>query len=128
MKIVVLFLAIVLAFPINAFDREAAIKSFKGKIAINPIIVESNPYKNPSTNADTSLVCAIQYADNTNHYQLKTFKSKDDALFNNYIVTHHGPCGLVRLSMMAGDFSIRFRQRPSELSANEQRSFHENYP
>ena len=61
-----------------------------------------NPYENLTTEQkaqinstihNKSLVCALQYQDASNKtYLLNTFSTKEQALLNNYIVTHQGAC------------------------------------
>ena len=86
-------------------SRADAIASFKTKTLLNPYpLFKNDPYQNQTsaslsdinaTLANTSIVCAIQYAGNSNklEYTIKNFADKETALKNGHIVTHQGRCG-----------------------------------
>ena len=93
MKNLLALIVVNLSFHVMAYDKELAIKSFSQKVAINPIVVVSDPYDQKPGKIDHDSVCGIRYLEDRVRYRLQTFASKREALESGFIVTHFGVCG-----------------------------------
>ena len=73
------------------------IAAFYQKVIVNPIAVDTDPYRNYSESSwhqyPEESVCAIKYADDIIHYVIATFDSEEAAEESGFIVTHKGHCG-----------------------------------
>jgi len=86
-------------------SKSKAIEAFKHKIQINqwPSFNGVSPYSNQTTDSekqikeklkDQQVVCAIRYTDKlSKKYELRQFKTKDEAVKEGFNVTHQGVCG-----------------------------------
>ena len=85
-------------------DRKKAIAAFEQQTAINQWpSFKNDPYKNQTDKSraelmdylkDNTTVCAIRYLQRDHKlYEMKHFKSAEEALSANFIVTHQGRCG-----------------------------------
>jgi hypothetical protein len=82
--------------PAERTDVEPAARAFRAKFALNPIVVDGDPYApaaQPAAASTDRAVCAVRYEGDRVRYRLQTMPDADAARRDGYIVTHLGACG-----------------------------------